>query len=267
MNSSSASPAIGADGTVYVAAGPYVYAVDPNGKRQWTYEAPDRVFVFSSPAVASDGALYVGGADGRLYAINADGSLRWTFSTGGGNIVYSAPAIGRDGTVYFGSLRGLYAVGPDGSGGQLLLDKRVARSPSIGADGTIYVGVGWDYGGVGVYAFDQGGSVRWKSTPAALATPILGADGTVYVTGIGGEPVIAALDSHGRLLWDFVPPGDAEITAQTPAIGIDGTILAVTGDPPVLYGIVENGGANGGYAGAPWPQAQGDRANTGRAGG
>jgi hypothetical protein len=34
-----------------------------------------------------------------------------------------------------------------------------------------------------------------------------------------------------------------------------------------VHAIVENDGANGGYAGAPWPQERGNRANNGRAGG
>jgi hypothetical protein len=262
------SPAIGSDGIIYVAGGRHVYAVDPQGEIQWAYEITDTVFVHSSPAVASDGAIYVGGTDGGLYAINPDGSPRWTYNAGGKNIIYSGPSIDRDGTIYVGSLDGLLAVGPDGSGGGLLLDRRVQRSPSIGSDGAIYVGAGWGSGGIGIVAIDPIGSVRWNSRPATYTTPILGADGTVYVTATGpsGEPVIAALDGHGRLQWDYAAPGaPGAFGRSSPAIGVDGMILAVSRDPIVLYAIVENGGANGGYAGAPWPTARGDRANTGRA--
>jgi outer membrane protein assembly factor BamB len=255
------SPAIGSDGTVYLAGLDHVYAVSPQGELQWTFETTGRPFAFSSPAVASDGTIYVGGKEGRLYAINADGSLRWTFDAGEDNIIYSAPSISRDGTVYFGALEGVFGVAPDGSGGGRLLDRRVLRSPSIGPDGTVHVGALSN----GVYAMDLGG-VRWHYMPNSVSTtPILGADGTVYVTGRGpsGLPSISALDSQGRLLWDYQTAGPASASArQSPAIGI-----AVSRDPVVLYAIVETESANGGYAGAPWPQARGNRANTGRAGG
>jgi outer membrane protein assembly factor BamB len=272
------SPAIGPDGTVYVAGHKHVYAASPDGDLRWTFEADTTVFAHSSPAVASDGTIYVGGTDGVLYAINPNGSLRWKFEVGESNYIYSGPSIDRDGRVYFGALRGLYAVGPDGSGGARLLDRTVSSTPSIGPDGAIYVGAGWGESGLGVYAFGPNGSVRWSSRPSTNRTPILGAGGTVYVTATGpsGEQVIAALDSQGRLLWDYAPGGPyhprpdglpGQRFNAAPAIGIDGMILAVSGDPIVLYAIFEKNSTNGGYAGAHWPTARGNRANNGRAGG
>src|SRR5690606_22629867 len=54
------SPALGPDGTVYVAVGRHLYAVDPDGEIRWKHETTTgRAFVFSSPAVASDGTIYV----------------------------------------------------------------------------------------------------------------------------------------------------------------------------------------------------------------
>ena len=49
----SSSPALGPDGTIHVAGGRHVHAVDPQGEIRWTYETPIRTFTFSSPAVAS----------------------------------------------------------------------------------------------------------------------------------------------------------------------------------------------------------------------
>ena len=99
--------------------------------------------VCSSPAIGSDGTVYVGSRDRKLYAVNdKSGAKLWEIETGGGglahppsdrmarftlghwttcsmhsmarlgcklwefetgNFVTSSPAIGRDGTVYFGS--------------------------------------------------------------------------------------------------------------------------------------------------------------------
>ena len=102
---------------------------------------------YSSPAIGSDGTLYVGSMDGRLYAVNPDGTQKWVFTTG--DIIYSSPAISSDGTIYVGSDDNkLYAVNPDG--GQKwafttvdpiedVYTGRIQSSPAIGSDGTIYV--------------------------------------------------------------------------------------------------------------------------------
>ena len=257
------SPAIGSDGTIYVAGGHHVHAVDPQGKIQWTYETTDNAFFLSSPAIGSHGTIYVGGEDERLHAINPDGSLQWTFRTG--DRIRSSPSIGTDGTVYFGSHDGrLYAIDPHGNERwSVNLDERGIRSsPSIAPDGTIYVMA------EGVTAIDPGGSVRWSYPIASRsgATPILGADGTIYlanITSLGGiAGIIFALDSQGRLLWEYPTEGAA---GGSPVIGLDGAVVAAAEHE--LVAVVETDLTNGGYQGAPWPVARGDRANTGRAGG
>ena len=78
----------------------------------WEFETGD--VVGSSPAIGSDGTIYVGSWDNNLYAINPDGSKKWAFETSGN--VYSSPAIGSDGTIYVGSDdNNLHAINPDGS--------------------------------------------------------------------------------------------------------------------------------------------------------
>ena len=64
----------------------------------------------SSPAIGSDGTVYVGSWDKKLYAINGKTGVKlWEFETGG--CVHSSPAIGSDGTVYVGSDdKKLYAI-------------------------------------------------------------------------------------------------------------------------------------------------------------
>ncbi len=73
----------------------------------WEFEAG--LPVSSSPAIGSDGTVYVGSEDSKVYALNPDGTKLWEFLTG--NMVWSSPAIGSDGTVYVGSEDGkLYAL-------------------------------------------------------------------------------------------------------------------------------------------------------------
>ncbi|MDB4805128.1 immunoglobulin domain-containing protein, partial [bacterium] len=67
---------------------------------KWRFLIPYLGMVYSSPAIGSDGTIYVGSNSGNLYAINPDGTQKWAFETGGG--VSSSPAIGSDGTIYVG---------------------------------------------------------------------------------------------------------------------------------------------------------------------
>jgi len=55
--------------------------------------------VRSSPALATDGTIYVGSNDSVLYALNPDGTLKSRFVANAA--VASSPAITADGTVYF----------------------------------------------------------------------------------------------------------------------------------------------------------------------
>ena len=73
-------------------------------------------WVFSSPAIGSDGTVYVGSRDKKLYAINGKTGVKlWEFETG--DRVFSSPAIGSDGTVYVGSYdKKLYAIKTNSKG-------------------------------------------------------------------------------------------------------------------------------------------------------
>jgi eukaryotic-like serine/threonine-protein kinase len=79
------------------------------GAKKWEFRTGHFVFE-SSPAIGSDGIVYIGSWDQKLYALNgATGAKKWEFKTG--NIIYSSPAIGSDGTIYFGSYdKKVYAI-------------------------------------------------------------------------------------------------------------------------------------------------------------
>lgn len=102
------SPAIAADGTIYIGAAftPTFYALNPNGSIKWSLNAGETV---SSPAIAGDGTIYVGSRDKNVYAINPNGTVKWKVLTGAE--AQPSPAIGPDGTVYIPSLDNiLYAI-------------------------------------------------------------------------------------------------------------------------------------------------------------
>ena len=83
------------------------------GVKLWEFKT--RGEVFSSPAIGSDGTVYVGSNDNKLYAINGKSGVKlWGFETGDW---VSSPAIGSDGTVYVGSVdKKLYAIKTDSKG-------------------------------------------------------------------------------------------------------------------------------------------------------
>ncbi len=66
---------------------------------KWKFKTAEDIQ--SSPAIGSDGTIYVGSGDNYLYAINHDGSEKWKFKTD--YSIYSSPAIGDDGTIYVAS--------------------------------------------------------------------------------------------------------------------------------------------------------------------
>jgi hypothetical protein len=117
--------------------------VDPSKHERFLWQFETGGEVWSSPAIGSDGTVYVGSYDKKLYAINGKSGVKlWEFATGGN--VHSSPAIGSDGTVYVGSAdtKKLYAI--NGKSGVKLWEFEtggdVYSSPAIGSDGTVYVG-------------------------------------------------------------------------------------------------------------------------------
>jgi len=286
------SPAVAADGTVYVGSWDhYLYAINPDGSLKWRYLTGGNVW--ASPAVAADGTVYVGSEDSCLYAIYPDGSLKWRYQTG--ERIESSPAVAADGTVYVGSNDFyLYAINPNGTRKwRYETDCWVWPSPAIGADGTVYVGSD----GNCLYAINPDGSLKWRYQAGRSTSPAVAADGTVYVgsddhylyamnpdgslkwryqTGdwVESSPVVAAdgtvyVGSWDHYLYAINPDGSCRWRYRTgycvrssPAVAADGTVYfgsydcylhALAGDSPL--------------ADSPWPKFHHDNKNTGRVGG
>jgi outer membrane protein assembly factor BamB len=95
-----------------------------NGTKKWAFGTGGQVG--SSPAIGSDGTVYIASgngnepAPGHVYALTPNSSEKWAFATGGQGP--SSSAIGSDGTIYVGSQEGdlpspshLYAINPNGN--------------------------------------------------------------------------------------------------------------------------------------------------------
>jgi len=227
----SSSPAIGADGTIYVGSQDNAfYAIHPaDGTVKWKYATGG--LITSSPAIGADGTLYIGSQDDSLYALDpATGALKWKYATNGP--ILSSPTIGTDGTVYVGSMDGsCYALTPTGTLKWKCTMGLIQSSPAIDADGTIYVGTENN----ALYALNPvNGTPKWSFTAQGYvdAAPAIGADGTVYVGSTVnslGTPsgTFYALDpATGTVKWKY----STELVYSSAAIGTDGTVYVGSND-------------------------------------
>jgi len=137
------SPAISADGTkIYVGCyDGYLYALNAaDGSLYWRYlVAFKNGSTTGSPAIGSDGTIYIGSNYGTLYALSPEGEELWVFETN--NDIRSSPAVSSSGTIYFSTYEGyVYAVNADGSKKWHFLMKGSGySSPAIAADGTVVI--------------------------------------------------------------------------------------------------------------------------------
>jgi outer membrane protein assembly factor BamB len=134
--STSASPVIGTDDTIYVGGKTdgkaCLYGIDPSGKEKTCFIIIDKEnqsgVIDTAPIIGNDGTIYIGGAYGikdgfsgymqsYLYAINLDGSIKWKTMVDEKDEIFSSPVIGDDGTVYVGSEDSyLYAINCSATG-------------------------------------------------------------------------------------------------------------------------------------------------------
>jgi outer membrane protein assembly factor BamB/subtilisin family serine protease len=191
--------------------------------------------VTCSPAVGTDGTVYVGSNDNALYAINpATGAVEWSYAAG--NVFdTSSAAVGSDGTVYAGCTDGnVYALNPDGTlkwkftvptPSDPSLDNGLDSSPALASDGTVYIHA--DDGNL--YALNPtGGTVKWTIPVPGMsyAAPTIAPDGTVYIGTDGGQ--LYAVTPAGAQKWVFATPvpGDPIYTAA--AIDAQGNVYLGT---------------------------------------
>jgi outer membrane protein assembly factor BamB/PKD repeat protein len=201
----------------------HLYAIHEDGTQKWAYNTGGQVN--SSPAIGSDGTIYVGsggsGSEFKLHAVNPDGSGKWTFDC---PLAWSSPAIGLDGTIYIGSTDGhLYAIYPDGSlKWKFAAGDFIYASPAIGKDETIYIGANNGR----LYAITPAGTQKWVFETGnvnfnSFFSPIIGTDGTIYAGSNYPNNKLYAIHPDGTLNWTF---DTGEVYLSTPAISSDGTI-------------------------------------------
>eukprot|EP00483_Globobulimina_turgida_P001013 UN01015 len=179
------------------------------------YTDTNRTSFFSSPAIDSDGRIFVGNFNGFMYALRDNGNsaeVIWSYA------VRQNPG---NATVYNNVSWPTYS--------------EWWSSPAISADGkTVYIGNN-DFN---LYAFDTAtGKVNWKyyTTGQIFQSPVIGSSGTIYIScendkpgndGANGD--FYAVNADGTLEW--------KAPTTTKAEGVPAGCALVLDDETVIIG-------------------------------
>lgn len=210
-----------------------------DGTLDWIYETDS--WLWSSPAIGSEGVLYFGSPDNNLYALDAvEGTLLWSYATDGD--ILSSPAVSCDETIYFGSGdHNIYALNPDGSlKWRYTTEGEVYSSPTVDEEGNVYVG---SYDG-NLYSVNSEGELRWvfSSDSWLWSSPAVGSNSAVYV-GSGDHNLYAMDMKTGEELWRFETGGQIY---SSPAVCDHGFIYFGSYDG-YLYALDPDGGMEWSY--------------------
>jgi outer membrane protein assembly factor BamB len=244
-----ATPAIAADGTVYMpfTTGPaanarcYLYALRtlPSGQDPaivWQIElGQGQVPGQDSPTIGADGTIYVVSVPGLVSAIGSDGKLKWTAQTGTGTAQFGqtvkvAPALAADGTVYTTTLTGkLWAISPpSGSGDQGTIKwtfdfgEHLGPTPLESAPVTAPPNRGQDAVGSG-------------------ASATIGPDGTIYVGANNSN--VYAIDPNGQQKWLYEAERELAGIWTTGALSADSSTLYIAANKGGVYALATRDGS------------------------
>ena len=164
-----ATPAVGADGTIYLAStNDYFYAINPDGTQKWKVFYGD--YTSGAPAISeSKGVIYLtcktSDNTGHLIAFKmSDGSIIWdNASRPNAKLEQGGPTIAADGTIYAGGEdKKMVAYNPnDGSvRWEYATTGSIFAAPALDNDGNLYFG---DTAGF-FYVVDPDGKNKWAKT-------------------------------------------------------------------------------------------------------
>lgn len=227
--------ALGPDGNLYAGNDDFfLYSLRPDGALRWAYRTG--FLIWSVPAFAPEGTLYLAGFDMRLHALDPlTGQRRWKRNLK--NPLVASPALAPDGTLFQGSMDGkIFAL--DSRRGKIKwvgsTDGHIYGSPALDPHGRVYVAStdGFLYALAG-----ETGETRWtfytgdavRSSPALGPDPEGKAEYLIYFGGGQGE--IFALEPNGARRWSFDTltlsgPVDYPNLNASPALGQNGLAIA-----------------------------------------
>lgn len=198
--------------TAYVAAGPFIYAINlQDGTLKWKYppdKADPKKSYYASPSLTVDGQLIVGSYDHSIYSLNPkSGSINWSFS-GAKNLYIASPLVSEKGIFAPNADGKLYALDFKGNQRWFFPTKHpLWATPATDDTCSCIFLASMDHKLFSVDA--ESGKLKWETDDlggALVATPAISADGTVYVGTFGNE-VLAINANSGAIKWQFVTNG------------------------------------------------------------
>ena len=159
--------------------------------------------IVGTPAVGSDGTLYVGTFGKEMYALNgSDLSIKWRFATH--DWVWAGPALANN-VLYFGDLAGyFYALNTaDGTAsfGQLQVNNPIVDTPLVSGE-KIYFTAESDT----LYMVDTTGNITSKVVGGQIYSAPIDAGDTILVAPTNFTAQLVALSLDGSQKWVFPPP-------------------------------------------------------------
>jgi large repetitive protein len=232
------TPAIGADGTIYVGGTNVLTALTPPTSQggspttKWTF--PTATGTVSSPNIGGDGTVYVT-VGNEVYAVSSAGAQRWTYTTAAS--IPGMVAIGLTGMIYVAADT-LYALDSTGA-----LKWKAANGdagitsyyspvvgPVVGSSETVLLAT------EDITAVSDGAQL-WSTSlnGAPWASPAVAPDGTVFGVANGGNCV--AMDpSTGTGKWTYTA---ADTILTQPAVDSTGSLYFLADGN--VYGLTVSG--------------------------
>jgi hypothetical protein len=264
------SASVAPNGMIYVGGlDGNLYCLFPNGTTNWVRPAGLFDSIYSTPAIGSNGLIYVTSDEAQadhlpantvtgVTAFNTNGTTNWFFVPqdlyyGNGGDVDSSPVVGADGSIYFlaeGSR--LYALTAEGQLKWFLTipgDTEPASTPALAPNGTIVVGSGIVSTNIPkspyLYDVNPDGSLNWVLNVAELGggnliqcSPTIDQNGVIYTgsANLTADPqtgCLFAVNPNGTTKWIFT--NSENYITSSPAVAADGTVYV--GDEAFFYAV------------------------------
>jgi outer membrane protein assembly factor BamB len=187
---------------------------------RWDFVTDDLEEFYASPAIGTEGTIYIGCQNETAYAINPNGTKKWSRNVAGA--VNAAAVLTSDGAVIFQTDDSMVvAFGSDGVQRWSFFSNGGNASPAIGIDGTVYVPNGEGE----IYALDpSSGTAKW-AIPYRVSSNAINASlaldpGRSVLYAADEVGLFVAVNLDGTFSWQFSVGEDP----SSPVIGADGTV-------------------------------------------